>query len=128
MSLSTRKPPIVVTLIIAIFMPALAQAAYPYQDANLAVETRVNDLLPRMTLDEKVGQMTQALSNIAPANITTYFIGSILSGGGDGPGGNNSATEWADLYDSFQTQGIGHPAGHSHYLRNRCRSRPQQSP
>jgi beta-glucosidase len=80
--------------------------AYPYQDANLAVEDRVNDLLPRMTLDEKVGQMTQVQFSISPANITTYFIGSLLSGGGDTPPGNNTATDWANLYDSLQQRAL----------------------
>ncbi|MFH1372063.1 MAG: glycoside hydrolase family 3 protein [Planctomycetota bacterium] len=85
--------------------PTLAQA-YPYQDANLPVETRVEDILARMTLDEKIGQMTQGPSDISPASITTYFLGSILSGGHQGPGGNNSATEWADLYDSLQARAL----------------------
>jgi beta-glucosidase len=76
--------------------------AYPYQDANLPVETRVEDLISRMTLDEKIGQMTQCSSDAFPATVATYFIGSVLCGGHQGPGGNNSATEWADLYDSYQ--------------------------
>ncbi|MGA2324420.1 MAG: glycoside hydrolase family 3 N-terminal domain-containing protein [Sedimentisphaerales bacterium] len=80
--------------------------AYPYQDANLAVEDRVNDLLARMTLDEKVGQMTQVQFSISPAYITTYFIGSLLSGGGDTPPGNNTATDWANLYDSLQQRAL----------------------
>ena len=34
------------------------QISVPYKDANLPVEKRVNDLLKRMTLDEKIAQMT----------------------------------------------------------------------
>jgi len=96
---------IVIVLAIAVLLPAVAQA-YPYQDANLPVETRVEDLLSRMTLDEKVGQMTQTQFSISPANITTYFIGSLLSGGGDTPPGTNTATDWANLYDSLQQRAL----------------------
>src|SRR4051812_2734181 len=38
---------------------AMAQGL-PYQDPSLPIPTRVNDLLGRMSLDEKIGQMTQA--------------------------------------------------------------------
>jgi beta-glucosidase len=51
--------------------------------------------------------MTQTLFSISPAsNIKTYFIGSLLSGGGDTPPGNNTATDWANLYDSLQQQAL----------------------
>ncbi|MGA2678882.1 MAG: glycoside hydrolase family 3 N-terminal domain-containing protein [Sedimentisphaerales bacterium] len=98
-----------IVFISAVFLTGgaiLAQAAYPYQDANQPVETRVNDLLGRMTLDEKVGQMTQAQFSISPSYITTYFIGSVLSGGDDTPPGNNTATDWANLYDSLQAKAL----------------------
>jgi len=113
-STSKKQPTRIATiaLIVAGFLagwPTLAQALYPYQDANLAVEDRVNDLLPRMDINEKVGQMTQALSSISQASITTYRIGSILSGGNDGPGGNNSAAEWVTLYNSLQARALATP-------------------
>jgi len=88
----------------------LAQA-FPYEDPNLSVEERVNDLLPRMSLDEKVGQMTQCVSSVSTSNIANYYIGSVLSGGSDGPGGSNSATEWADFYDSFQAAALSTQLG-----------------
>jgi beta-glucosidase len=80
-----------------------AAAAVPYQDASLPVATRVADLLSRMSLDDKVGQMTQASRNALTnsQDIATYRLGSILSGGGEAPG-NNSATGWADMYDGYQ--------------------------
>jgi len=63
------------------------------------------DWLSKMTLDEKIGQMTQASKNAltTPSDITTYYLGSLLSGGGEGPSGaGGTATEWANMYDNFQ--------------------------
>jgi beta-glucosidase len=68
------------------------------------------DCLARMTLDEKIGQMTQveknafSLADNSLDDITTFAIGSLLSGGGAGPNGSGgTATEWADMYDNFQS-------------------------
>ncbi|NUT22896.1 MAG: glycoside hydrolase family 3 protein [Hamadaea sp.] len=84
-------------------------AGLPYQDPSLPVATRVADLLSRMTLDEKIGQMTQAERGSASAtDVTTYRLGSILSGGGSAPT-PNTATSWADMYDSFQTGAMATP-------------------
>ncbi len=100
-----------ITFVAIGFLTSGLALAYPYQDPNLPVETRVEDLLARMTLDEKIGQMTQCLSSVSTSNVASYYIGSVLSGGGDGPGGNNTATEWADFYDSFQAAALSTPLG-----------------
>src|SRR5258708_24167335 len=40
-------------------------------------------------------------------DITTYFIGSVLSGGGGGPNGTGgTATQWADMTDNFQSYAL----------------------
>jgi beta-glucosidase len=67
----------------------------PYMDASLPVQARVDDLLSRMTLAEKVGQMTQTERAHVTAEgnegtITTLGYGSILSGGGSTPAQNTS--------------------------------------
>mgnify|MGYP000287836787 CR=1 FL=1 len=36
---------------------AEAQPSYPFQDSTLTVEARLNDLVERMTLEEKIGQL-----------------------------------------------------------------------
>jgi len=81
--------------------------AQTYLDSTATVDERVEDLLSRMTLDEKIGQMTQAdrqyLSN--ESDITTYALGSLLSGGGSAPA-NNSPSGWADMYDNFQSKAL----------------------
>jgi beta-glucosidase len=89
--------------------PAAAdEAALPYQDATLPVATRVEDLLGRMTTAEKIGQMTQTeryqvFDDASP--ITTYGLGSILSGGGSTPAENNPKA-WADMIDRFQAAAL----------------------
>ncbi|NGO43276.1 glycoside hydrolase family 3 protein [Streptomyces sp. YC419] len=75
----------------------------PYLNAKLPIEKRVADLLPRMTLEEKVGQMTQAERGAVTdqSDIATYGLGSILSGGGSTPT-PNTPEAWAEMINSFQ--------------------------
>ena len=83
---------------------AVPTQGFPYEDANLPITTRVADLLGRMTLAEKVGQMTQterARVYDDATLITTWNLGSILSGGGSTPV-ENTPTAWADMVDRFQ--------------------------
>lgn len=50
-----------------------------YKDPNAAVEDRVKDLLSRMTLKEKIGQMIQIDRAVAtPSVITDYLLGNFL--------------------------------------------------
>jgi beta-glucosidase len=106
---STARKHIYHRLIIAFFLPFITGSitAQVYLDSIATVEARVADLLAQMSLDEKIGQMTQAdrryLSNAE--SIKTYFLGSILSGGGSAPS-NNTPTGWADMYDAFQTKAL----------------------
>ena len=67
----------------------------------------VQSMLGRMTLDEKIGQMTQVdrgyLKSVS--DISTYYLGSLLSGGGSAPA-DNSPAGWADMYDLYQTEAL----------------------
>lgn len=84
--------------------PALwPQAHWPWK-ADKAMEARIADLLKRMTLEEKVGQILQAdLSTVTPEDVHRYHLGSVLNGGNAGPGGNDyaPAPEWLKLADAF---------------------------
>lgn len=74
----------------------------------MPVAERVADLLGRMTLAEKVGQMTQAeRGNVtdSPHRIASLALGSVLSGGGSAPTPNTPAG-WADMVDGFQAQAL----------------------
>jgi beta-glucosidase len=76
----------------------------PYRDASLPVADRVADLLGRMTLQEKVGQMAQAeRGDVAadPSLVATWGLGSVLSGGGSVPA-DNTPSGWADMVDTLQ--------------------------
>lgn len=88
---------------------SIVQAQTPtYLNPQVSIENRVDDLLERMTLEEKIGQMTQA-DHSAVSDLTdvkTYFIGSILSGGGSDPSSENTPLDWTNLYDSFQTKAL----------------------
>jgi len=77
----------------------------PYQDATLPTQERVVDLLGRMTLAEKIGQMALVEKNSIKNNndIATYGLGAIMSGGGGKPT-DNSPTGWKDMIQSFQTK------------------------
>ncbi|HEY0739118.1 MAG TPA: glycoside hydrolase family 3 N-terminal domain-containing protein [Herpetosiphonaceae bacterium] len=83
---------------------ATGQTTTPiYKDPAAPIPNRVADLLSRMTLDEKIGQMTQPDrgSLTTESDIATYYLGSILSGGGSAPS-PNTPTAWADMYDRYQ--------------------------
>jgi beta-glucosidase len=106
-----------------------------YMDPSASIPARVDDLLGRMTLREKVGQMDQAVVGLLrdktnPANgvcngdntsqpqpnclqtvLITDATGSVLSGGTDNPPGN-TGTDWANLYNTIQHYAIDHSRLH----------------
>ncbi|MFJ9926483.1 glycoside hydrolase family 3 protein [Streptomyces misionensis] len=74
----------------------------PYLNPKLPVRKRVADLLSRMSLEEKAGQMTQAeRDGLVPGDIAAYDLGSLLSGGGSTPT-PNTPEAWARMIDGFQ--------------------------
>jgi beta-glucosidase len=71
-------------------------------------DAQVKKLLVQMTLEEKIGQMTQAdQEHIKDLNdIEKYFLGSVLSGGNSDPKDGNSLEAWTDLYDRCQRHAL----------------------
>ena len=74
-----------------------------------ADEARIADLLGRMTLEEKVGQLVQAdLCCVTPEDVKRYNLGSVLNGGNSGPYGNDlaPASDWLKLADEFYAASV----------------------
>ncbi len=108
-----------------------------YLDSHASINSRVNDLLGRMTLEEKVGQMDQIVigklrDTTSPANgdcnnaggnndplqttclqrtLIDYKTGSILSGGTDNPI-DNTGKGWAEQYNTIQHYAVEHSRLH----------------
>ncbi|HEX6744978.1 MAG TPA: glycoside hydrolase family 3 N-terminal domain-containing protein, partial [Solirubrobacteraceae bacterium] len=109
--------------------PAAASAdtsVLPYQDPSLPVDQRVADLLGRMTLAEKIGQMGQINVEVLQGSPDTPWdrgplnpdlmadvlgknqIGSILSGGGAWPPVGDDGKAWADEINTIQQFALDH--------------------
>jgi beta-glucosidase len=106
---------VAVVLLVGLIAPTripVRAAGEIYKDPSQPVAARVADLLSRMTLDEKIGQMTQAerADITTSTDIATYGLGSLLSGGGSAPS-TNTATGWADMYDGFQQAALANRLG-----------------
>ncbi|OMO94209.1 hypothetical protein COLO4_16464 [Corchorus olitorius] len=86
----------------------LKHSGNKYKDPEQPVEVRVEDLLGKMSLEEKIGQMAQLERQDLTADIVkNYFIGSILSGGGSTPKINATAKDWVDMVNNFQMGALG---------------------
>ncbi|MGH8047159.1 MAG: glycoside hydrolase family 3 protein, partial [Chthoniobacterales bacterium] len=93
-------------VIVIVTLAALAAC----QRAPQTSAEKAEALLAKMTLDEKIGQMTQVDSQALDGReqeIATSFLGSILSGGNSNPPTGSSAQEWKDYVaklDAFAAQ------------------------
>ena len=74
---------------------------------NMTKEKFIRNILEKMTLEEKVGQMTQVDKRMLDSNedIATYFLGSILSGGGAVPE-DNTPKGWVEMVNNYQDQAL----------------------
>jgi beta-glucosidase len=77
--------------------------------ADPELERRIDELLARMSDEEKVGQVIQAeIRHATPADVRKYHLGSILNGGGAFPNGDKYATveDWLELADAFHDASV----------------------
>lgn len=80
-------------------------AKSPATISDPATEARIDALIARMTVEQKVGQLIQAdISTITPKDLEIWPLGSILAGGNSGPNGNerSTAADWAKLVGDFR--------------------------
>ena len=94
--------------LLAIALAAPAQTIHPDQWPTVespvrrdpAVEKAVSELLAKMSVEEKVGQVIQpSITAVTPNEVRSYHIGSVLNGGGGWPGDVRKATpsDWLKL-------------------------------
>jgi beta-glucosidase len=125
---------VITAMLLTLFFGAYVHGALPassgspkYLDSHLPVADRVSDLLPRMTLEEKVGQMALiSVSRLwgncqgAPGALNQDclrqvlgddHVGAILSGGGEAPQ-PNGPREWAQMTNAIQGYAVSHSTLH----------------
>jgi len=80
------------------------RAAIPAASSEAAIDARARSIVAGMTLEQKVGQITQAdIRSVTPDEVRRYYLGSILNGGGAWPGMNMHASldDWLKLSDQY---------------------------
>jgi beta-glucosidase len=84
---------------------ALAAAPGPFS----RYDKQARAVLARMTIEEKIGQMTQPDKNFlkSPDEIAKYSLGSVLSGGDSDPKSGNDLVSWTDMIDHYQSAALG---------------------
>ena len=90
-------------------------SCYNSENNNLSeaeISKKVSELIDSMTLDEKVGQMTQIDQRFLDTitDLSTYSIGSLLSGGGSHPKVNEPQA-WLDMYNKYQEETLKNRLG-----------------
>jgi beta-glucosidase len=83
--------------------------AVPRAEKRLSLwDLQVRELLARLTLDEKIGQMTQPDQMFLKSldDLEKYHLGSLLSGGDSDPKSGNDFKSWRDLYNRFQARAV----------------------
>ena len=74
-----------------------------------AIEAKIDEILPKLTLEQKVGQVIQADSgSVTPDEVREYRLGSVLSGGNSAPGPlpYAEAKAWLEMADKYYNASI----------------------
>jgi len=113
MTPSLRNPVLALAVALAFPAAAFAQDKAPLADwpriaspiaKDAALEKRVAEIVGKMTVAQKVGQITQPeIKSASPEDVKRYYLGSVLNGGGSWPNGNKhaKAAEWLALAQRY---------------------------
>ncbi|GMP91806.1 hypothetical protein CsSME_00042323 [Camellia sinensis var. sinensis] len=83
-----------------------------YKDPKQPINIPIRDLMNRMTLPEKIGQMMQLERvNATPEIMRDYSIGSLLSGGRSIPRPQATAEDWINMVNAFQNGSLSSRLG-----------------
>ena len=85
------------------FSILLASCTGQHNEVVDNTEEKIDSIIALMTIQEKIGQMTQIDQQFLDTiqDLADYGIGSLLSGGGSHPDTNHFEA-WADMYDQYQ--------------------------
>ena len=73
------------------------------------IEKQIDEILPKLTLEQKVGQVIQGDSDhVTPEDVKKYRLGSVLSGGNSAPGPLPYAEtkSWLEMADKYFSASI----------------------
>jgi len=106
------KKPLLTTKIIQFFLmlpllAALISCTKPASNNPIRITwNSLEDLVAQMTLEEKIGQMTQAeFVDLQIGDITEYALGSVLSGGNT-PIPQNTPQGWFNMVNGFTEESL----------------------
>lgn len=101
--MASCRPHLLGLLFLLLWTSAIEAEHLKYKDPKQPLGVRINDLMKRMTLAEKIGQMAQIERKAASAQVMKdYFIGSVLSGGGSVPRPQATPEDWMNMVNEFQ--------------------------
>lgn len=89
-----------------------AESYMAYRDPSKPINRRIKDLMGRMTLEEKIGQMAQLdLENVTVSILRDSSLGSILSGGGHVPRPHATPEDWVNRINELQSGSLSSRLG-----------------
>ncbi|CAH8362382.1 unnamed protein product [Eruca vesicaria subsp. sativa] len=101
--MGTLSKALCLLLLYCVMASASAGTYLKYKDPKQPLGARIKDLMNRMTLQEKIGQMVQIERTVAtPEVMKKYFIGSVLSGGGSVPSPKATPATWVNMVNEIQ--------------------------